>query len=297
MIRGAIILEDDAIVQQRLEHRVSVQQIVGRFPFVLQKLALRALYMRNGLWLQDFHSYGSGRSFAFKVKGKYLPSETLNWYSTPDLYAQMATSLACWGYRPQQGDTVIDIGAGLGEEAIVLADMVGPNGRVICVEANPEAFAVLKSVVSLNGLESVVSAFNVAISSDNRPVEIELGAGYESSSIGAVGSGRKYTVPGTRLDALLEEIGVHRAALLKSNIEGGERFVVETIGDYCGRIDHFAIACHDFRFHREGNSFFQTKALVRAALSSFGFTTFTQEKPTQPWTDDWVYTHRGSTDK
>lgn len=38
-----------------------------------------------------------------------------------------------WDYDPRPGDTVLDIGAGIGEEMLALAPRVG---RLVCVEAN-----------------------------------------------------------------------------------------------------------------------------------------------------------------
>src|SRR5215467_4237181 len=45
------------------------------------------------------------------------------------------------------GMNVIDIGANIGEYSLLLADLVGPGGRVIAVEPEPENFALLSKAV------------------------------------------------------------------------------------------------------------------------------------------------------
>jgi FkbM family methyltransferase len=45
------------------------------------------------------------------------------------------------GIRP--GDTVVDVGACLGDTTVPLAEVVGPEGRVYAFEPNPEPFACL----------------------------------------------------------------------------------------------------------------------------------------------------------
>src|SRR5271154_2216517 len=45
-----------------------------------------------------------------------------------------------WGYTPGVGDVVIDVGAGVGEEALTFSRAVGKHGRVICIEAHPRTY-------------------------------------------------------------------------------------------------------------------------------------------------------------
>jgi len=57
------------------------------------------------------------------------------------------------------GMNVIDIGANIGEYSLFLADLVGPRGRVIAVEPEPENCARLsKAVKHLTGVEVIQAA-------------------------------------------------------------------------------------------------------------------------------------------
>src|SRR4051794_22461299 len=117
-----------------------LSDLIGKLPAALRNQAIRALYLSKGKRLQEVMSFGDGRFFLFKVDGCYVPSEGVSWYLDFDQYRAMFDSSAGWAYQPKEGDAVVDIGAGIGEQALVLSRLVGPTGKVVCVEANPEAF-------------------------------------------------------------------------------------------------------------------------------------------------------------
>ena len=78
---------------------------------------------------------------------------------TPAMLAQgtwepLETSLFLDNVRP--GDTVIDVGANIGYYTLVAARKVGPRGKVIAFEPDPESFSFLKRNVKANGLTNVV---------------------------------------------------------------------------------------------------------------------------------------------
>lgn len=54
----------------------------------------------------------------------------------------------------KSGATVVDIGANLGYYTVMLADLVGPTGRVVAFEPNPRLFNLLQSNVEINGFRS-----------------------------------------------------------------------------------------------------------------------------------------------
>ncbi len=57
--------------------------------------------------------------------------------------------------RIQEGDTVLDIGAGAGVDALIASRLVGPRGRVIAVDLTPEMSRKLAHVASANGYDNV----------------------------------------------------------------------------------------------------------------------------------------------
>ena len=53
-----------------------------------------------------------------------------------------------------QGDTVIDVGANIGALTVPMSQLVGDNGRIYAIEADPETFNVLCANLALNGIRN-----------------------------------------------------------------------------------------------------------------------------------------------
>src|ERR1700693_3166813 len=53
--------------------------------------------------------------------------------------------------RLRGGGTAVDIGANIGLHALTMAQIVGPNGRVVCVEPLPHIASTLERTLRLNG--------------------------------------------------------------------------------------------------------------------------------------------------
>jgi FkbM family methyltransferase len=79
-----------------------------------------------------------------------------------DLYGQYSESeVSLMRNFVNPGNTVIDVGANIGDLTLPLAQMVGDNGRVYAVESHPEVFNVLCGNLALNGIGNVkpINAF------------------------------------------------------------------------------------------------------------------------------------------
>src|SRR3954471_11158565 len=141
----------------------------------------------------------------------------------------------CWGYLPQAGDTVIDVGAGVGEEAVIFSRLVGPTGRVISIEAHPETFACLEQTVRLSRLGNV-TPLQVALSDRDGTANIASGDSHLTSSV--VKGGRGIEVAARSLDSIAAELRLREIALLKMNIEGAERLAVKGMHSAAPRVPH-----------------------------------------------------------
>jgi FkbM family methyltransferase len=68
--------------------------------------------------------------------------------------------------RVKPGMTVIDVGANYGYYTLLLADAAGDAGRVLAIEPNPDAAALLSESVTLNGFSTRTTIVAQAVGSE-----------------------------------------------------------------------------------------------------------------------------------
>lgn len=204
--------------------------------------------------------------------------------------ALTATALENWCFAatPQPGDTVIDVGAGVGEETIVFSRMVGPSGRVIAIEAHPETYRCLAETVRRSGLANVTTV-EVAVGAGEGVIEIGAGENYLANSIVADRNSDSMTVPMTTLDALAERLEIEKVGLLKMNIEGAEVAAIAGMNKLSRRISSVVVSCHDFLADRGDDPKLRTREACRTLLEEQGFALVDRAADPHPWVRDYLY--------
>ena len=119
------------------------------------------------------------------------------------------------------GDVMIDAGANIGSTALVAAAVVGAAGKVFAIEAHPQTFGYLQGNIELNGTN--VQAFNVALGEREGKLCFSNKSSDDQNAVVADGAGLEIAV--RRLDDL--GIDAPRVALLKIDVEGYEKFVLQ----------------------------------------------------------------------
>ncbi|HQV59851.1 MAG TPA: FkbM family methyltransferase [Chitinophagaceae bacterium] len=258
-----------------------------KIPFIRKGL-LRFLFKKNGLHLQQLYSFNHDKFFIYQVNNHFIPNEALTTFISYETQSDKCRNESLFAYQPQEGDTIIDLGAGLGEETLYYSHLVGHTGKVISVEANPAVFEVLQKTITLNGLSNV-SSFNMAVFSDNGTTSLSVNdPSYEAAFI-TKDTKKAINIPASRMDSFLEKQKIEKISLLKANIEGAERYIIDTLtAQQVSKIRHIAIACHDFRYLREGNDFYKTKKLVIDFFTKNGFEISTRQTGID-YLDDWVF--------
>lgn len=230
---------------------------------------------RHDAWV---HSYRTGTVVQTTLGGA---SARIQDADTLDLFL--------FGYVPRPGDTVFDLGAGVGGEVRLLSRLVGAFGRVISVEAHPRVFRCLRQVVELNRLDNV-TAVQCAVTGAAGPVWIEDDAAHLSNSITSDRSGLE--VPGETLSGLAGRLGVTRIDLLKLNIEGAELPVLESSLDLLPAVRNIVVSCHDFKADRGGPEWQRTYGPVRALLTAAGYRIRNRPDDPRPWVPYYLYATR-----
>jgi FkbM family methyltransferase len=125
-------------------------------------------------------------------------------------------------FNPKKGDVVIDIGAAFGLYTISSSKQVGPNGKVIAIEAQHDCFEMLNRNTKLNRLTNITT-LNYAVYSKETKVKI-----YSSYSIMPERAGKNKNkfieVNANTLDNLLQSNGINHAEVnwIKIDVEGAE---------------------------------------------------------------------------
>ena len=210
-------------------------------------------------------SAGDWYNFRKKIT---LVSPELNVTTYEDAHEVVADRW-CHGCDLKPGDVVIDIGAGIGDDAAIFSRMVGPTGRVIAIEAHPVTYRCLTKTIAANGLTNV-TPLHLAVSDCDGSISISEQANFLSNSIIDGQSGVE--VPMRRLDEVCAEMGITAPRLIKMNIEGAETAALKGSSGLMKPGTRFVISCHDFKTERGDGEFFRTSGPVRALFEEGGLT-------------------------
>lgn len=126
------------------------------------------------------------------------------------------------------GAVVIDVGANVGQYALLAARLVGPAGRVHAFEPASATYGLLQRSIALNGLQNLVLN-QVAVSDSSGDVELQLNR--ESALAGLGVTGRGFAIGSERvhritLDEYAAGAGLGMIDLLKIDVEGHEGHVL-----------------------------------------------------------------------
>lgn len=203
-----------------------------------------------------------------------------------EFHAGLAADQWNWDYSLKAGDTVIDVGAGIGEDSVYFANAVGPGGQVVSIEAQPATFACLEATIARSRLANV-RAMQCAITDRDGPVSIDMSENHVANSI--IGGGGGVTVPGRSLDSLAAELKLARIDLLKMNIEGAEQYAVRGMDGIVPIVRNLVISCHDFISDAGGDPRLRTFAEVGQVLEQLGFDLRTRPDHALPWVRYYLY--------
>lgn len=140
-------------------------------------------------------------------------------------------------FSPKEGDLVIDVGAHIGPYTLVASKLVGENGKVVAIEADPCNFDILVRNIHLNRVRNVIT-LNYAVYSKEGKLNLYLPTKNEETSLTkfntvmldrAHGETNFLEVDGRTLDYLLESNGLKHEDVnwIKIDVEGAEYDVLK----------------------------------------------------------------------
>jgi FkbM family methyltransferase len=192
-------------------------------------------------------------------------------------------------FTPSVGDTIIDVGAGVGSEIQAFSQLVGATGQVIAIEADPAAFRQLEKLTLLLKLTNV-QILNVAIGDSVGLAHLtqDGGDGLSNHVVDTDQSGT-IAVPMSTLDTVVSRFALQRIDFIKMNIEGAESQALAGFQSEFRKARNLCISCHDFL----GVAEFRTQALVEAWLAARDFAvTRHPDVSGKPWMGYYIYAAR-----
>ena len=132
----------------------------------------------------------------------------------------------------RRGDTVLDVGAGIGEFSIIASRLAEADGTVVAIEPSPDDFRTLLSNLKENGCKNVIP-ISIGVSDSARIVEIEF-------------KGKKFNSKVDSLAHIMESLKVDRKRLkfMKMDVEGAEAFIIPSSIEIVKSLDYLAIEMH-----------------------------------------------------
>lgn len=182
---------------------------------------------------------GGGRVLTKTLYGTLLYLDEKDRLITPHLllnrvFEPEVSQLAETLVRP--GDTVVDVGANIGYYTCSFGRCVGPTGRVLAFEADPNICGLLRDNIMINNIFGWTSYSNVAISSKQGTLKMYRRILFQGNTsiirvppaiLSAYGdTDEEFEIPCASLDNLLHEYD-RPIALIKIDVEGSERLVLE----------------------------------------------------------------------
>lgn len=121
----------------------------------------------------------------------------------------------------KEGMTAIDIGANIGYATLIMAELVGPSGKVYAFDPNPDSFRVLVKNIQTNGYTDFVFPYQMGISNTNGVSKFYVSDKWNLSGMSVTKhSKHAIEIPVTTLDDFMKDKGY--PDFIKMDIEGHE---------------------------------------------------------------------------
>lgn len=207
---------------------------------------------------------------------------------SPEMMEQETREVFLYEYTPKPNDTIIDVGAGIGTEALTFSKLVSAGGRVFCFEAHPKTFFALQRLCELNGLKNVIP-INAAVADKPGSLRISDIEVHSTNSVFGAASQSGIDVPAVPLDEFAATNNIDVLDFLKVNIEGAERLAILGMTRLIRRTRHVAISCHDFLAEEAKAPEMRTREIVREFLLRNDFELTTRDNDPRGNIRDFIY--------
>jgi FkbM family methyltransferase len=214
----------------------------------------------------------SHRPVRTSLRAAATVGQVLRWPVRSMASAKLVSGLVAQGVRPP---LVVDVGANRGQFAVAVLELM-PATRVISFEPQPAQAAELSALSARYAPRLDVRAMALGTAAGELPLQVN--EHHQSSSFRPVSDkhraafptavpAREVLVPIDRLDAQLAPDDVPAGSLLKLDVQGFEREVLDGAAGVLGRFEHLLLEL-SFSPMYDGEPLFEE---MLAHVSSLGF--------------------------
>jgi FkbM family methyltransferase len=173
----------------------------------------------------------------------YVSVDLAQWYGRlhyyTGVYVDRENTFLIRGYlRP--GDTFVDVGAHHGLHSVCAAVTVGPGGRVVSFEPNPQNYELLRAHLAINRLDNV-STHNMGLGERDAELTLNFSDPIRGSFLENEPATGHVVVPVRRGDDVLRGEAVRGRVLVKVDTEGFEHRVIRGMSEFLGGRDDVAV--------------------------------------------------------
>jgi FkbM family methyltransferase len=188
----------------------------------------------------------------------------LKYASSTDIVARNdAKQIQYFLDRILPGQLVLDVGGHYGEYAVLLGELVGPQGHVVTFEPDAAARPVLKANLKLNNLEDRVRVEEFAVFDSRESRQLFARHGNAQSSLARSGLGgapteddvERYSIETVTLDDYLLDAGLGAPDFVKLDIEGAEINALRGAGRLLRSSTVIVCELHPYAWNEFGVSF------------------------------------------
>jgi FkbM family methyltransferase len=216
-------------IAARARRSLGIQELAQRLDGIEAGLAgLHADRFPNGPLYFGDHTALVATRWGAKMLVDTRDAAISPWIVLDGLWETHVTEWLQHTLRP--GQVFVDVGANIGYFTLLGGQLVGPQGRVVAVEAHPGLAELLRRNVIMNGLYGYVTTWHRAAWSSTTTLQLHQRLNFSgASSVGAIGqealdrlgdTEEMVEVQAVPVDDLLE--GLPPVDVLKMDIEGAE---------------------------------------------------------------------------
>ena len=177
-------------------------------------------------------------------------------------------------YIPKKGDVVLELGAGIGNETLVISKLIGKTGKIITLEPHPKTYNYLLKTLAFNKLKNVEPEQCVLSYSKNNIYFTDLRDDWIKNKISNDG---QIKIKKMSFEDLFNKYQIKKINFLKCNIEGSEIELLKINKENLFKIENLCIECHDFMV----DSQIQTYLKIKNFLKNNGYHIFDNYKKTK----------------